>query len=70
MTAIEQAEQLRNQAIEILVAERARIDEQLASFGYGQEKAALPKKRGRKPKTSTPPVEPLFRPDSSPAVAP
>jgi hypothetical protein len=50
MTAIEQAEQLRLQAIEILTAERGRIDEQLAQLGHGQEKAPTGKRRGRKPK--------------------
>jgi hypothetical protein len=55
MTAIEQAEQLRLQAIEILTAERQRLDEQLAQLGYGQEKAPLGKKRGRKPKNSVMP---------------
>lgn len=55
MTAIEQAEQLRRQAVEILTAERGRIDEQLAQLGYGQEKAPLGKKRGRKPKNTVMP---------------
>jgi hypothetical protein len=71
MNPIEQAEQLRLQAIEILLAERARIDGRLVQLGHGQEKAALPKKRGRKPKNAvTLPAELPFQPDNSPAVAP
>jgi len=48
MTAIEQAEQLRLQAIEILTAERGRIDEQLAQLGHGQEKSPDRKTAGQK----------------------
>jgi hypothetical protein len=69
MTAIEQAQELQRQAVEILIAERGRIDDQLAQLGHGQEKAPSGKKRGRKPKSTTPPAELPFRPDSSPAVA-
>jgi hypothetical protein len=70
MTAIEQAEELRQKAISLLIAERDQIEERLIQLGYGQEKAPLGKKRGRKPKNATtPPAEPLFRPDNSPAVA-
>jgi hypothetical protein len=50
MNAIEQAEDLRRQAIAILVKERDEIDTGLAQLGHGQEKAPLGKKRGRKPK--------------------
>ncbi len=45
MTAIEQAQQLRDQAIAILTAERDSIDAELALFG--DKKATLGKKRGR-----------------------
>jgi len=34
MTAREQAEQLRTQAIDLLLAERALIDEQLSTLGH------------------------------------
>jgi len=47
MTAIEQAEQLRLQAVQILTAERDRIDSLLAQLG--NEKGPG-KKRGPKPK--------------------
>ena len=47
MNAIEQARQLQDQAIAILLAEREAIDHQLAQLGHGQEKATLGKKRGR-----------------------
>lgn len=69
MTAIEQAEELRQKAIALLIAERDQIDGRLAQLGYGQEKAPSGKKRGRKPKSSTPPAEPLFQPDSSQVAA-
>jgi hypothetical protein len=69
MNALEQAEELRQRAIALLVGERDQIEERLIQLGYGQEKAALGKKRGRKPKFTTQPAEPLFRPDNSPAVA-
>jgi hypothetical protein len=61
MTAIEQAEDLRQQAIALLLDERGRIDAQLTTLGYGQEKAPLSKKRGRKPKIRE---EALERPSS------
>jgi hypothetical protein len=49
MTVLEQAEQLRQQAIGLLVAERDAIDEKLAVLGFdGLVKAAEP---ARKPKT-------------------
>jgi hypothetical protein len=47
MTVIEQAESLRQQAVELLLAERARIDAMLASFG---DKKVPVVKRGRPPK--------------------
>jgi hypothetical protein len=47
MTAIEQAQQLRDQAIAILMAERDRIDAQLAQFG---EIKVPVTRRGRPPK--------------------
>jgi hypothetical protein len=50
MNAIEHAENLRQQAIAILVKERDEIDARLAQLGHGQEKAPTGKRRGRKPK--------------------
>ena len=54
MNAIDQAQALRQQAIDILLAERRRIDEELAQFGHGQIKATLGKKRGRPLKVTEP----------------
>lgn len=48
MTTLEKAEALRTEAINLLLEERARIDQQLQTLGY--EKAPLGKKRGRPPK--------------------
>lgn len=47
MSALEQAEALRQEAISLLLSERQQIDTELEQLGYdGQEKAAF-KKRGR-----------------------
>lgn len=46
MTAIEQAQALQTQAIEILIAERDRIDAHLVQLGYGEIKSPAVK-RGR-----------------------
>lgn len=48
MTALEHAEQLRQEAITILVKERERIDAQLIQLGYGEKSPV--QRRGRKPK--------------------
>ena len=48
MTALEQANELQQQAIELLLAERQAIDERLAQLGQ-----VTLKKRGRKPKDQT-----------------
>jgi hypothetical protein len=45
MTALEQANELQQQAIELLLAERQAIDERLAQLGQ-----VTLKKRGRKPR--------------------
>jgi hypothetical protein len=45
MTALEQARQLQQQAIAILLAEREQIDTHLAQLGRG---TAIGKKRGRR----------------------
>lgn len=63
MNIIEQAEQLRQRAISLLVEERGRIDAQLGQLGYGQEKAPSGKRRGRRPKNFTEPEAP--EPDAS-----
>jgi hypothetical protein len=46
MTAIEQAEQLRKHAIDILLAERQHIDEVLNIMGHEKTPTSL-KRRGR-----------------------
>ena len=53
MTAIEQSQLLRNQAVQILLAEQGRINEQLALLGHGDKKATLVK-RGRPKKITAP----------------
>ena len=55
MTAREHAEELRQEAIRTLIAERDAIDLQLKHLGYGQEKAAPTKRRGRPPKNQAEP---------------
>ena len=52
MTAREQAEELKRQAIDLLLKEREAIDAELKALGYGQEKAAPQKRRGRPPKAT------------------
>ena len=47
MSVIQKSEELRQQAIELLITEREAIDNQLSTLGHGQEKTALTKKRGR-----------------------
>ena len=47
MTAREQAEQLRQQAIQTLLEEKEAIDGMLGTLGYDEKKA---KRRGRPPK--------------------
>jgi hypothetical protein len=49
MTALEQANELQLQAVNILLAEREQIDARLAQLGYGDIKTAPMKKRGRPP---------------------
>jgi hypothetical protein len=66
MTALNQALELQNQAIELLLNERNEIDHRLAQLGHGQQKTALPKKRGRKPKLS----QQLSQPDTTEAFEP
>jgi len=49
MTAREQAEQLRQQAIQTLLEEKEAIDGMLGTLGYGENVPAM-KRRGRPPK--------------------
>ena len=51
MTALEKAEGLRQEAINLLLDERKRIDESLAQLGHAQEQKSPGKRRGRPPKT-------------------
>jgi hypothetical protein len=61
MTAIEQADALTQQAIELLLAEREQIDQRLAQLG--DKKTTPGKKRGRPSKDA---ISDSGRPDSSP----
>ena len=49
MTAREQAEQLRQQAIQALLEEKEAIDKMLGTLGYGESMPSV-KRRGRRPK--------------------
>jgi hypothetical protein len=49
MTPREHAEELRQQAIKTLLAEKRAIEEQLKLLGYGKENAVNGKRRGRPP---------------------
>lgn len=51
MTILEKAEQLRLEAINLLLNERNQIDHQLNQLGYSQEQKSPGKRRGRPPKT-------------------
>ncbi len=53
MTPREQAEELKRQAIDLLLKEREAIDAELKALGYGQGNAPTPKRRGRPPRTMT-----------------
>jgi hypothetical protein len=52
MTTIERAEQLRQQAINLLLIERSQIDNQLNQLGYEKAPNVL-KRRGRPPKSQS-----------------
>jgi hypothetical protein len=67
MTAREHAEELRQEAIKTLLAERDEIDVQLKQLGYAQEikTASSGKRRGRPPKDGTPVPEIKQTPDDS-----
>jgi hypothetical protein len=69
MTALEKVEELKTQAIEILLAEQKQIESQLHQLGYGQENAPTHKRRGR-PKQSGPSERQLSLAGNSQAVQP
>jgi hypothetical protein len=52
MTAREQAEELKRQAIDVLLRERDAIEAELKALGYGKENTVNGKKRGRPPKAT------------------
>jgi hypothetical protein len=55
MTSLEQADDYRLKASDLLLNEREQIDNRLNQLGYGQEQKSPDKKRrGRPPKLSTP----------------
>ena len=56
MTALEQADQLTQQAVEILLAARQEIEQRPTKLGYGEIKTASQKKRGRPCKEAISPV--------------
>ena len=51
MTAIKQAHDLKQQAIDLLLNEREKIDQELQQLGHGEIKSPS-KRRGRPPKIS------------------
>jgi hypothetical protein len=53
MNAIQQAEELREQAIQLLLAEQDLIKERLHQWGYDKENSQVGKRRGRRPKAAT-----------------
>lgn len=50
MNTLDKAEDLRQQAIALLLDERKRIDESLAQLGHNDEQKSPGKRRGRPPK--------------------
>jgi hypothetical protein len=66
MTAREQAEELRQEAIRTLLDEKAEIDELLNTLGYQKEEGSH-KRRGRPPKPVSEPAEqPVLQPEVLP----
>jgi hypothetical protein len=71
MTALEQADALQQQAIDLLLAERQQIDDRLAQLGHGDKKGPVAR-RGRPPKQpetsfqseTVSPALPLLRSDT------
>ncbi len=56
MTAREEAEELRQKAIETLLDEKRAIEEQLKLLGYSQGKPSTQKRRGRPRKSGALPL--------------
>jgi hypothetical protein len=52
MTAREQAEELKQQAIDLLLKERNAIEAELKALGYCKENGVATKRRGRPPKAT------------------
>jgi hypothetical protein len=67
MTALEQAAEFQQRAIDILLTEREQIDARLQQLGYGDNKTAPMKKRGRPLKDVT---SISARPDTTEPVFP
>lgn len=63
MNVLEEVAQLKGRAIELLIAERDRIDRELETLGH--EKTAPSKKRGRPSKQALP-EQPSFLPETTP----
>lgn len=53
MSVIEQAEGLRQQAIQLLLAEQELVGDKLLQLGYDQESSPVGKRRGKRPKVAT-----------------
>lgn len=65
MTALEQAAELQERAVGILLAERDAIDARLQQLGYGDIKTTTIKRRGRPPRAISPSDQPC---SSQPAL--
>ena len=50
MSAIEEAEALRQQAIKLLLAEQESVKDKLLQLGHGQDNMSVGRRRGRRPK--------------------
>jgi hypothetical protein len=57
MTAIEQADEYRLKAIDLLLSEREQIENRLNQLGYGQEQKSPDKKRRGRPPKQQPDLE-------------
>lgn len=59
MNAIEQAEELRKQAIKVLLEEQDLLQKKLLEFGHDPENSQVGKRRGRRPKVVTEQAPPV-----------
>lgn len=59
MNAIERAEELRQDAIKLLLTEQEVLGEKLLQLGYDQENSPVVKRRGRRPKAAVEPDAPV-----------